>query len=177
MPLPDTIATFSYYISQICAMKPAYVQLVRYVPMMDPAIPSTSNESKSYKRGTPHDVLAVYGPIIKPPAAVLQEYSEAAYRGPAMPKASYDSRNPSPTRLFVNGGLTPSEADKLVEEEKIDAAVFGALWIGNPDLEKRLEKGMDVGHGINTNVDPKTFYNWPADGNPGNGYTDYPTST
>ncbi len=159
-------------------MKPAYVQLVRYVPIMDPSFPPSPNESKTYKRGTPHDVVAVYGPIVKPPASVLQDYAEAAFRGPAMPDASFDSRNPSHTRLIVNGGLSPAEADKLIEEEKIDAAVFGSLWIGNPDLEKRLEKCMDVGgQGINMNIDPKTFYNWPEGGDPRKGYTDYPTAT
>jgi hypothetical protein len=38
MPLQDTIDTFSWYISQIDELKLAYVQLVQYVPGMDPTI-------------------------------------------------------------------------------------------------------------------------------------------
>lgn len=34
MPLPETIPTFTYYITQIAAMKLAYVQLVRFVPSL-----------------------------------------------------------------------------------------------------------------------------------------------
>lgn len=175
MPIPDTIATFTYYLTQISAMKPAYIQIMRYTPMMD--APISQGEHKTLKRGTPHDVLAVYGPIIKPPPSAIQEHSEEALRGPAMPKPPFASQNPSPTRLFLNVGLMPREADQLIEEEKIDGAVFGQLWIGNPDLQKRLEKGMDVGgKGVNQNLDFKTFYGVPGV-DPRKGYTDYPTAT
>lgn len=175
MPFPDTVATFTHYFTQISAMKPAYVQLVRYVPMMD--APLVQDEHKTIKRGTPHDVLAVYGPIFKPPPSALQEHTEEALRGPAMPKPSFDAKNPTPTRLFLNGGLMPTEADRLIEEEKIDGAVFGQLWIGNPDLQKRLEMGMDVGgKGVNQELDPKTFYGVPGV-DPRKGYADYPAAT
>ncbi|KAJ3556668.1 hypothetical protein NM688_g1897 [Phlebia brevispora] len=77
---------------------------------------------------------------------------------------------------FLNGGLTPSEADKLIEEGKIDAAVFGTLWIANPDLQKRIEKGMDIGgKGISLDLDPTTFYGVPGI-DPRKGYTDYPAA-
>lgn len=177
MSLPDTIQTFTHYITQLAAMKIAYVQLMRYSAMMDEPLPPAPGETKGCRRGTPHDILAVYGPLIKTPPVILQEYSERAFRGPAHPAPAYDARNPTPTRLFLNCGLTPSEADKLIEEEKIDAAVFGYLWIGNPDLQKRLEKGMDVGgKGVNQQVDPTTFYGVPGV-DPKKGYTDYPAAT
>ncbi|KAF8519801.1 hypothetical protein BU17DRAFT_65803 [Hysterangium stoloniferum] len=45
------------------------------------------------------------------------------------------------SKFFLNGGLTPSEADQLILEGKIDAAVFGIPWIGHPDLQRRIEQG------------------------------------
>jgi len=135
MPLQDTIDTFSYYISQIDALKPAYVQLVQYVPVMDPTFDGK-------KRGTSHDVLATYGPLIK---------------------------NAS---TFLNGTLTPPVASKLIQDGKIDAAVFGQLWISQPDLQNKFVKGLDT----NVAPNPKTFYNFP-EGQPEVGYTDYPFAT
>ncbi|KAJ3551865.1 hypothetical protein NM688_g4462 [Phlebia brevispora] len=172
MPLPDTIATYIYYISKISSFKPAYIQLMRYASNMDQTI--LSKDSKSYKRSVPHDVLAIYGPLIKPPPAVLRDHSEEAIRGSAMPKAPYDTQNPTPTRLFLNGGVLPSEADKLIEEGSIDGVAFGVLWICNPDLQHRLANGLDVGHGVNVDADPTTFYAFPED-DITKGYTDYPS--
>jgi hypothetical protein len=175
MPLPDTMMTYAHYLAQISAMKPAYVQLVRYVPLMDvPVEPDVkqiedSHPDRPYKRGTPHDVLAVYGGIIKPPLSSLEQHREELIRGLAMPKPEFDAKNPSPTRLFVNGGLAPEEAEDLLAKGFIDAAVFGTLWISNPDLQKRIEKGLP----INTQPDVKTFYAVPGD-DPRVGYTTYP---
>ena len=182
MPLPDTLATFSYYIAQLCALKPAYVQLVRYAAPMDIATPAHADgggNGEQPKRATPHDVLATYGAIVKPPPDVLKEHPEAQIRGVALPAkgSPVDKANPSPTRLFLNAGLTPREADALIEQGKIDAAVFGTLWIGNPDLEKRIEKGMDVGgKGINDSPSAKLFYQW-TEGKLEVGYSDYPSAT
>jgi len=139
MPLQETIDTFTYYVKQLVAMDIAYVQLVRYVPLMDP-------EFDGKKRGTPHDTLGTYGPIIQ--------------------------QAPN-TKLVLNGGLTPDEANTLISEGKIDAAVFGVLWISNPDLHARIEKGVE----LNRNLDFKSFYA-PADGkDQRTGYSDYPKAT
>ncbi|KAG1751714.1 hypothetical protein EDB19DRAFT_2035778 [Suillus lakei] len=96
-------------------------------------------------RATKHDVLKTYRPCIKN----------------------------SP--LFLNGGLTPEEANQLIVAEEIDAAVFGTLWIGHPDLAKRIEHSIP----IDAKLDPKTFYG----GGPQipyeqqkKGYTDYPAA-
>lgn len=182
MPLHDTLATFSYYIAQLCALKPAYIQLVRYAAGMDVTMPAQTVDGahgEKTKRATPHDVLVTYGAIVKPPPDVLKEHPEAQIRGAALPAkgSPADKANPSPTRLFLNAGLTPREAEELIEQGKIDAAVFGMLWIGNPDLEKRIEKGMDVGgKGINESPNSKLFYQIP-EGDLGIGYTDYPSAT
>jgi 2,4-dienoyl-CoA reductase-like NADH-dependent reductase (Old Yellow Enzyme family) len=132
-----------------------------------------SDPNSEFKRGIPHDVLAVYGPLIKVPKVSLKEHKEEQIRGEAMPDPS--SPNPTPTRLFLNGAITPSEANHLIDEGLVDAVVFGTLWIGNPDLQKRIEGGLDVGAGINAAPNTKTFYQAPS-GNPHEGYTDYKTS-
>lgn len=167
MPLPDTIMTYTYYITQIAAMKPAYVQLLRYVPFLDTPVQTTTD--KVLKRGVPHDVLAIYAGLIKPSPASLQEHTEGHIRGSAMPRPEYDSKNPSPTRVFINGGLNAGEAETLIESGLADAAVFGCMWLGNPDLQTRFEKGAPV----NTNLDFRTFYDI-VENDPRVGYSDYP---
>ncbi|GJE84576.1 alkene reductase [Phanerochaete sordida] len=166
MPFPDTVRTFMHYLTQVSAMKPAYVQLVRYLRKMDVPVEGMDGVF----RGVPHDVLRIYGPIIKPHPSALEEHDEATYRGPAMPGPEFDSKNLTPTRLFVNGDLTPEEADKLVAEGIVDAAVFGVPWIGNPDLQKRIERGVP----LNRDIDPTTFYTVPEGKDLSFGYTTYP---
>jgi 2,4-dienoyl-CoA reductase-like NADH-dependent reductase (Old Yellow Enzyme family) len=178
MPLNETIPTFVHYITEISRMKIAYVQLVRYVPAMDLPLEAQQlddgDEEGQYKRGVPHDVLAVYGPLIKIPEKLLSEHHEPQVRGSALPPA--DAANATPTRLLLNGALTPTEADKLIAEGVVDGVVFGQLWIGNPDLQRRIEAGLDVGgKGINDAPNPKTFYQI-LNGDPNEGYSDYPTS-
>ncbi|KAF9246857.1 hypothetical protein BU15DRAFT_69717 [Melanogaster broomeanus] len=69
-------------------------------------------------RATQHDVLESYRPCIKKSA------------------------------LFLNAGVTPEEAEALIAQNKIDAAVFGMLWISHPDLAKRLEHGKPLDNQI-----------------------------
>lgn len=181
MPLPDTIQTYTYYITQISSMKLAYVQFVRDIPFMDipvpihPYVKKTEDNcpNQAFKRGTPHDILAAYARLIKPLPSDLEEHSEEAIRGAAMPKPEFDSQNPTPTRLLVNGELTLELAEELIGQGVIDAAVFGQLWIGNPDLQKRFEKGLFV----NTTPDPLTYYNSVDAGSIREGYTTYPEAT
>ncbi|KII88522.1 hypothetical protein PLICRDRAFT_627134 [Plicaturopsis crispa FD-325 SS-3] len=88
-------------------------------------------------RGTPHDILQTYRPFIK--------------------------RTP----LVLNGGLSPPEASTLIAEGKIDAAQFGWLWIGHPDLVKRIERGLP----LDAVVVPAQLYGAEEGAK---GYTDYP---
>jgi 2,4-dienoyl-CoA reductase-like NADH-dependent reductase (Old Yellow Enzyme family) len=117
-------------------------------------------------RGTPHDALAIFGPLIKVPPKDLENRSETQIRGEA---ATATGANPSPTRLLLNVDLTPEEAEKLLEEGKIDGAVFGMSWITNPDFYKRIVEGK----GFNQNVNFHGLYSWNGD-NIGEGYADYP---
>jgi 2,4-dienoyl-CoA reductase-like NADH-dependent reductase (Old Yellow Enzyme family) len=176
MPLPETISTFVHYITQICALGVAYVQLVRYIPFMDqPLQPEQLHEGEpegQYKRGIPHDALAVYGPLVKLSRAIMADHREQQMRGLALPPKAAGSVR---TRLLLNGALPPREADALIADGLIDGAVFGQLWIGNPDLQRRIEAGLDVdGKGINECTNMKAFH-YTTNGNPHQGYTDYPT--
>jgi 2,4-dienoyl-CoA reductase-like NADH-dependent reductase (Old Yellow Enzyme family) len=42
-------------------------------------------------------------------------------------------RKGTKTKLLYNGDLSAAEADNLIKEDKIDAAVFGRPWISNPE--------------------------------------------
>ena len=170
MPLPDTLETFTYYITELCAMNIAYIQLVLYSSFTDmPVEKKDAGSDRILLRATPHDVLAIYGGLVKPPAAVLKDHSELGIRGRAMPRSEYKSRNPTPTRLLANAGLTPEVSEKLLADGIIDAAVFGRPWIANPDMQKRIERGVP----LSTDLNFATLYNI-ADGDPRIGYTDYP---
>ena len=134
MPLKETTDTFTYFITEALKLKIGYIDVVRHVPAMDPK-----------KRGTPHDVVAVYGPL---------------FEG-------------SSTLFFSNGGFNPEEAAQVVDEGKVQGVFFGFLWIGNPDLAKRVEHGKS----LNIQPDFKGFY--LHDGTKEGarkGYTDYPNA-
>ncbi|KIO32292.1 hypothetical protein M407DRAFT_67035 [Tulasnella calospora MUT 4182] len=109
---------------------------------------NTDPEIDGKKRSTPHDVLESYGPLFK--------HAEAR----------------TTTKLFLNGGLNPAEANELIGSGKMDGAVFGWLWIGNPDLQTRIEKGAE----LVTMPDVTQLYHSKADA-PRGGYSDYPKGT
>lgn len=100
------------------------------------------------KRGTPHDVLESYGHLFN--------RSEA----------------PGQTKLLLNGGVSPQEANELINSRKIDAAVFGWLWIGNPDLQIRVEKEAELVF----MPDVTQLFHSKSD-SPRGGYSDYPKGT
>ncbi|GJE84577.1 alkene reductase [Phanerochaete sordida] len=172
MPLPDTLHTYTYYLTQLGTLKPAYIQLVRHNPRFEATVPvDIGGTVQRVPRATPHDVLAVYAGIVRTRAAHLARgRTEAQLRGPAMPAPAADARNPSPTRVFVNGGLTPAEADALIAEDVVDGAAFATLWICNPDLQRRAERGLPLGK----IVDYVTLYAAPEGKDLSYGYTDYP---
>lgn len=66
---------------------------------------------------------------------------------------------------LIGSGLTQASAEALLAEGKAEAAVFGNLFLANPDLPERFRQGAV----LNT-PDRNTFYTPGAQG-----YTDYPT--
>ncbi|KAE9400819.1 FMN-linked oxidoreductase [Gymnopus androsaceus JB14] len=111
MPLEETIETYSYFISRADKLGIAYIDLVRYVDMLDPVIDGA-------KRGTPHDILATYGSLIKH------------------------------AQVFSNGGFTGEEAAATVKAGQASGIFFGIPWITHPDLAQRLQLGRPLDNEI-----------------------------
>ncbi|KAJ7677280.1 hypothetical protein B0H17DRAFT_1207193 [Mycena rosella] len=89
------------------------------------------------KRATQHDVVATLSPFISGPA------------------------------LFVNGGVTPAEAEELVGSGKAAGVFFGMPYIAHPDLGRRVKAGKPLDNA----PDFATLYTPGVD--PKLGYTDY----
>ncbi|KAJ7611626.1 hypothetical protein FB45DRAFT_312665 [Roridomyces roridus] len=130
MPLQETIDTYGYLLREASKLGLAYVVLVRYRSTHDP-------EFDGKKRGTPHDVVETYGPLLD-----------------GVP-------------LFVNGLVSPTEAEELIQSGKAAGVLMGVPWLTHPDLARRIQAGK-----VLDNVpDVRMFYNSGAD--PGIGYLDY----
>ncbi|KIJ23607.1 hypothetical protein M422DRAFT_237710 [Sphaerobolus stellatus SS14] len=95
-------------------------------------------DGKCKTRATQHDVLSSYRSFIKH------------------------------TKLVLNGGLTPPEADSLIQSGEIDAAAFALPWIAHPDMQKRIE----VGKPLDAELDFQNIY-WHEGITVEKGYTDY----
>ncbi|KIJ36200.1 hypothetical protein M422DRAFT_232710 [Sphaerobolus stellatus SS14] len=95
-------------------------------------------DGKCKTRATQHDVLSSYRPFVKH------------------------------TKLVLNGGLTPSEADSLIQSGEIDAAAFALPWIAHPDMQKRVEAGKP----LDAELDFQNIY-WHEGITVEKGYTDY----
>ena len=66
--------------------------------------------------------------------------------------------------LITAGGFTGETANAAIADGLADAIAFGRIFISNPDLPRRLQRGFPL-----TPYDRKTFY-----GGDVAGYTDYP---
>jgi N-ethylmaleimide reductase len=67
-------------------------------------------------------------------------------------------------RLITAGGFTGEMANAAISEGYADAIAFGRIFISNPDLPRRLQRGYPL-----TPYNRATFYGGDAAG-----YTDYP---
>ena len=67
-------------------------------------------------------------------------------------------------KLIAAGGFTGQTAEDAIAQGHADAVAFGRIFISNPDLPRRLQRGHPL-----TPYDRKTFY-----GGEEAGYTDYP---
>src|SRR5436853_249632 len=66
--------------------------------------------------------------------------------------------------LITAGGFTGEAADAAIRNGHADAVAFGRIFISNPDLPRRLQRGFPL-----TPYNRATFYGGDAAG-----YTDYP---
>src|SRR4051794_19248887 len=67
-------------------------------------------------------------------------------------------------KLIAAGGFTGEAAEAAIAQSTADAVAFGRIFISNPDLPRRLQRGFPL-----TPYNRKTFY-----GGEEAGYTDYP---
>ncbi|HEY8023402.1 MAG TPA: zinc-binding dehydrogenase [Burkholderiaceae bacterium] len=67
--------------------------------------------------------------------------------------------------FLQGGGLTQAKAETLIGDKSAEAAVFGSLYLANPDLVQRFQLGAPL-----NKPERETFY---SDGP--QGYIDYPT--
>jgi N-ethylmaleimide reductase len=66
--------------------------------------------------------------------------------------------------IIAAGGFDPESAEAIIEKGDADMVAFGRYFISNPDLPRRIQRGLPL------NIyDRQTFYN-----NDARGYTDYP---
>jgi N-ethylmaleimide reductase len=66
--------------------------------------------------------------------------------------------------LITAGGFTGETAEAAIRDGHADAVAFGRIFISNPDLPRRLQRGFPL-----TPYNRATFY-----GGDLAGYTDYP---
>ena len=102
-----------------------------------------------------------YAHVIEPRATSAGGNDDVAH---GAPNTSSLFRNAFQGVFLSAGGYTAELAEQAVASGSIDAAVFGRLFISNPDLPARLEKRLPL-----TPYDRSTFY-----GGGEAGYTDYP---
>jgi 2,4-dienoyl-CoA reductase-like NADH-dependent reductase (Old Yellow Enzyme family) len=131
MPLEETVATYSYFVKEADKMGLAYIALSRHIAMFDPA-----------GRGTPHDLVATYGSLIKK------------------------------SKLFTNGGYTPEEAIREVSEGKTLGVFFGFAYVTHPDVAERIKAGKALdnapdfthlyGHGGSEEEERTGYVDYPA---------------
>ncbi|KZP34339.1 FMN-linked oxidoreductase [Athelia psychrophila] len=142
----DTKETYSYIIDYCVKLGLAYVQLTRYLTFFDPVFDQPGINQGKQRVQTQLDVVETFGPIV---------YASGGK-----------------TKLILNGNLSAAEAEKLVEEKKIDAAVIGRSFINNPDLVSRLFNAQPLNETLGFPPNPFGFYNFVD--SPSEGYTDYP---
>ena len=80
------------------------------------------------------------------------------------PVATQRARNIFKGNIIANGGFVPDTAATAVDQGDADAISFGRYFISNPDLPRRIRKGIPL-----SAYERETFYTFDA-----KGYTDYP---
>ncbi|KAF7978804.1 hypothetical protein HWV62_44571 [Athelia sp. TMB] len=137
----DTKESYSYIIDHCVKLGLAYIQLTRYVDFLDPVFDQPGINQGQKRACTRLDVVETFGPIV---------YASGGN-----------------TKLLLNGDLSAAEAERLIEEKKIDAVVIGRSFINNPDLVDRLFKGEPLNDILGFPLDMGVFYNFvnsPAEG-------------
>ncbi|KAJ6537646.1 hypothetical protein B0H19DRAFT_1078790 [Mycena capillaripes] len=105
-------------------------------------LPFLDLEFDGKMRATQHDVVETYSPFL------------------------------TNTPIFVNGGVTPAEAEELVASGKATGVFFGIPWLTHPDLARRIKEGKELDNA------PDFMHFYGAEGvDPALGYVDYKEAT
>jgi 2,4-dienoyl-CoA reductase-like NADH-dependent reductase (Old Yellow Enzyme family) len=133
MPLEETLATYKHLVAEASNLGIAYISFFRHYAMMDPT-----------GRGTEHDVISAYGPLVS-----------------------------APTLVVGNAGFQPNEAAQAISEGKIAAVAFGFMFVANPDLPKRIKTGKEISFQVDFGT-LYTVNDKGNDASIMKGYLDYP---
>ena len=87
-----------------------------------------------------------------------------AETAPMPPVAAEQLRKVFKGNILVAGGFDADSAEEILEKGIADLVAFGRSFLANPDLPKRIKRGLPLNA-----YDRATFYNHDA-----RGYTDYP---
>ncbi len=80
------------------------------------------------------------------------------------PTAAAQLRKIFKGKIIAAGGFEPDSAKQIVDQGDADLVAFGRHFVANPDLPKRIERGLPLNA-----YDRATFYTFDY-----HGYTDYP---
>ena len=145
-------------------------QVLLFAPPRLPRITSdTLFNSSSYalgkKRGIPHEVIDIYGPLIKH-AKVFSNGGFSAEEAAAAVKSELCSLDPKSQKILLN-------LDYFLDG-KVEGVFFGMGWIGHPDFAKRLEHGKP----LDNQLDFTTLYGkyYVSEDEQRQGYVDYPAA-
>ncbi len=94
----------------------------------------------------------------------LVEATDGDVKAGAKPVYAADIRPSFSGPLMVNAGYTKERAESVLASGDADLVSFGAIFLANPDLPRRFERGLPL-----NKPDTSTFY-----GGGEKGYTDYP---
>ncbi|KAJ6456087.1 hypothetical protein C8R45DRAFT_1111088 [Mycena sanguinolenta] len=137
MPLKDTVDTFGHLLLEANKLGLSYVTLVR----------------SSIVEGVPFPTPSLI-------QRLNHNWIQTSVKRAMM--SSRRSRRSSHTPVFVNAGVTPSEAEELVKSGKAAGVFFGLNWITHPDVVRRIKEGKELDnapdwHGAE-GVDPALGY-------------------
>ncbi|KAL2826133.1 hypothetical protein BDW59DRAFT_161259 [Aspergillus cavernicola] len=139
--------TYGYLVPQLVARELGFINLCRRGCLLgdpDDEVSPPNSRPQGCELPPGYDPLQQFGPMIKYPG--------------------------SKTKLMVNHGYTPEEANRLVQEGKIDLVTFGRPFISNPDLVTRIKNGVplaindrggDLYYGPYKTVD-EGYNDWPC---------------
>jgi N-ethylmaleimide reductase len=98
----------------------------------------------------------------------LHVVDHSAMGAPPVPASlTSELRAAWPRTLILSGGFDAVSAQAALDQGRADLVAFGRPFLANPDLVRRLERGLPLNL-----PDLGTFYT------PGpHGYTDYPAAT